>query len=162
LYSVAHYYSLSRRCVTHAHSPVHIDHDSLWIRAIQRETQWVHLLKVSQEKYTAAGYPNTQLQATQIHSCRLPKYTAAGYPNTQLQATQIHSCRLPKYTVAGYPNTQLQATQIFYTEILTTGGRTSDLRTSEVGAISLSLPKFGHHSTDPTKAPSFEEQNSCT
>ena len=75
MYSVAHYYSLSRRCVTHAHSPVHIDHDSLWIRAIQRETQWVHLLKVSQEKYTAAGYPNTQLQATQIHSCRLPKYS---------------------------------------------------------------------------------------
>ena len=57
---------------------------------------------------------------------------------------------------------KLQATRIFYTEVLTTGGRTSDLRNSEVGVTSLSLPKFRHHSTEPTKATSFEEQNSCT
>ena len=43
---------------THAHSPVYMDHDSLWIRLIQRETQWVHLLNASYEEYTAAGYPN--------------------------------------------------------------------------------------------------------
>jgi len=58
LYSVAHYYALSPRCVTHAQWPVRMDHVSLRIRVMQRETQWVHLLNASKEKYTAAGYPN--------------------------------------------------------------------------------------------------------
>jgi hypothetical protein len=33
-----------------ARSPVYMDHDSLWLRVIQRQTQWVILLNASYEK----------------------------------------------------------------------------------------------------------------
>jgi hypothetical protein len=78
LHSVAHHYALSPRCVTHAHAPVCIDHDSLCIRANKRETQWVHVLKASYEKYTAAGYPNILQrflrQAVKRLTCELLKW----------------------------------------------------------------------------------------